>query len=280
VSKHISLVLHYPEETVDNNISIVLEPFPNGPIDNPITDYFENSDRLIKKIVDNRYSGDSEILGLLVLGVISSAEFYFRAVLSKLARTCPVCLSHAENVSIPFGSAAFYSNSTFGPVMSAFDHFSLADSKRIVDEIKRFSGFGCKNNTSLKKALGDFEELCEIRHCLVHSRGFVGLKSMCFFDGNRSHHKVLVNQNTALDLIKLSHNVVRAVNHHLSTEVLNRWIDRDFLSGEWSKDKELFVKYWSLFSKSGEDEYNGVAHTAYTKARKVILARRRGMAEK
>ena len=280
MSKHLSLSLHLSEETITYDFAKALEPYPSGAPINPITDYFLNTGNLVKKIVDTKYSEDADILGLLVLGVVSCAEFYFRSILSELPRSCPICEQHTEALNIPIGSSEFYSKSGFSPVMSAFEHESLADSKKITAEIKRFVGLVCTDDSSVKKALDDFELLCELRHCFVHSRGFAGLKAMRALSGPRKLQKVLIRQSQALDLIKLSHNAVRAVNHYLSDEVLNRWIDRDVLTGAWTSDKKLFTKYLRLFAKAGEDAYFGSPSRTYAVVRPVILKRRQAIAAK
>ncbi|MFO1393993.1 MAG: hypothetical protein U1F09_09565 [Steroidobacteraceae bacterium] len=280
MSKHVTLALHLSEETVVCDFSSVLVPIPTGSMLNPISDYFDTTSRLVKKIVDTKYANDAEILGLLVLGVVSSAEFYFRSIIAEIARTCPLCERQAEIVHIPFGSPAFYKDSAFALAMSAFEHESLADSKKIAGEIRRFAGFSIPDASSVKKALDDFERLCELRHCFVHARGHVGLKAMRALGEARAAHKILVGQQQALDLIKLSHNAVRAVNHYVSNEIVNRWIDNDVLSGQWAEDKALFTRYWRLFSKRNEDAYGGVPRKAYTQIRPIITKRRQGIAAK
>lgn len=278
MSNHVTLTLHQAEEAASCDVSSVLIPFPSGPKLNPITDYFNTTSGLIKKIIDTKYADDAEILGLLVLGIVSSAEFYFRTILSQLSQTCPLSLRHTELINIPSASNAFYSGSGFPATMSAFEHESLADSKKISAEIKRFAGFTCAESSSVKKALDDFEVLCELRHCFVHARGFAGVKAVRALGGSRVVHKVLIKQQQALDLIKLSHNAVRAVNHYLGNEVINSWIDKDVLSGRWSADRTLFISYWKLFAKQGEDAYGGVARKAYALIRPSIIKRQQAIA--
>lgn len=281
MSKHVSLTLHYPEETVECDFTAALSVFPQFKVlPNPITDYFATTASLVKKIVDTKYANDAEILGLLVLGVVSSAEFYFRSILSELSDACPLCQHHTEAMTIPAGSQAFYAGSGFHPMMSAFEHESLADSKKIVGEIKRFVGLSCGGNTSVKKALDDFELLCELRHCFVHARGFAGLKAVRAIGGPRNLHKVLIGQSQALDFIKLSHNAVRAVNKYLSEEILDRWIEKDVLVGKWSDDKKAFTRYVELFTKRNETNFDGSLKTAYATVRPAIVKRRQGIAAK
>jgi hypothetical protein len=280
VSNYVSLTLHLSEETVYCDFVAAVAPYSGASLDNPITHYFATTGSLVKKIVDTKYGDDSEVLGLLVLGVLSAAEFYFRSILSELSRMCPVCVDHTESVNIPAGSIPFYSKSGFSSTMSAFEHVSLADSSKIISEIKRFAFIQCPENSSVKKALDDFELLCELRHCFVHACGFVGLKAARAIGAPRVLQKISIDQNQALDFIKLSHNAVRAVNHHLSKEILNRWIDKDILAGKWTSDKRLFTQYIKLFAKSGEDSFNGITKDAYEKVKPVIIKRQQAIAAK
>lgn len=278
MSKHVTLNLHYPEETITCDFTKALIDYPKiSPTTrtaNPITDYFITSSSLIRKIIDTNYSNDSEILGLLVLGVISSTEFYFRTILSQLPQTCKICELHTESLAIASGSIAFYAESGFSPMMQAFEHESLADSKKITTEINRFLGFKCAENTSVKAALDDFERLCELRHCFIHARGFAGLKAVKAIGGERSLKKVLITRDQALDFIKVSHNVVRAVNRYLSDEILNRWINKDLLTGEWRVDKKLFTSYIELFQKTEEVPFGETPQKIFSKIRPVIVKRR------
>lgn len=276
--KHVTLTLHEPEETIICDFSSALTPHSSDAIKNPITDYFDNANGLVLKIIQAPYGNDSEILGLLVLGIVSSAEFYFRAIISELVRTCPICESISEAINIPVGSNSFYLKSGYSSAMSAFEHESLADSKKITGEIKRFVGFQCQENSSVKKALDDFELLCEIRHCFVHARGFAGLKAARALKGPRTLQVVRITQAQALDFIKLAHNAVRAVNHYLCNEVLNRWIEKDELKGTWVQDKKLFTRYWKLFAVGGEDKYTGDPRVAYQSVQTIIKKRKQGMA--
>ena len=278
MSKHVALTLHLPEETVACDFPAALVAYPPGTTINPITDYFTTTGNLVRKIVDTKYSNDAEILGLLVLGVVSCAEFYFRSILSQITRICPICEAHTEALNIPVGSFAFYASSGLPHVMSAFEHESLADSKKISGEVKRFANLSCMDDSSVKKALDDFELLCELRHCFVHARGFAGLKAVRAMGGTRTLQKVLVKQQQALDFIKLSHNAVRAINRFLSEGTLDRWIDNDVVVGEWAQDKELFGRYLNLFGKRGEDAYSGSAAQAYAQVRPVILRRKQAIA--
>lgn len=277
MSNHVSLSLHRTEEAISCDFKLALTPYPPS-TGNPISDYFATTQNLTRKIISTRYADDSEVLGLLVLGVVSAAEFYFRSILSGITTICPLCEKHIEGVNIPAGSINFYSGTGFSSSISAFEHESLADSKKLIQEIKRYTGLSCPDNSSVKKALDDFEMLCEVRHCFVHARGFVGLKASRAINSPRTLQKLLIRQQQALDFIKLAHNAVRAVNRYLSDETINRWIQRDVLTGNWNKDRKPFLMFWSLFAITGEDSYSSIPSNAYTKIKPAIIKKRRAIA--
>lgn len=278
MSKHLTLQLHLQEEAVTCDFASSFIPIPRGRRPNPITDYFESTSTLVRKIIDTKYADDSEVLGLLVLGVISSAEFYFRNILGAVSELCPICVTHTESIEVMSGAAVVYADAGYALSMASLEHESLADSKRLIAQIARFSNLKISENSSVKKALDDFELLCELRHCFVHAKGFVGIKAARALGGQRRIAKVIVKRDQALDFIKLAHNAVRAVNHFLGNELLNRWIDKDVLVGEWSNDRKLFLPYWALFAKTGEDQFDGSPNKAYSKLRPLLRRRRQAMA--
>ena len=96
----------------------------------------------------------------------------------------------------------------------------------------------------------------------------------------RTLSKVLVSQDGALQLLKLSHNGVRAVNRFLLTSLVDRWIDRDVMRGNWTDDKVRFGTAWRAFVVAGEDAFNGNVHAAYLPVRRVVAKRREAIAAK
>ena len=108
---------------------------------NPITDYFDATGRLKGKILTAVYAQDAELLGLMIVGVISAAEFYFRTILGHMIQICPLCSRHAESAQIPIGSFDYYAGSDYCFALGAMEHESLADADRVANCIKRLTGF-------------------------------------------------------------------------------------------------------------------------------------------
>ncbi|WP_175699610.1 hypothetical protein [Burkholderia ambifaria] len=281
MSNYVRLQLHKSEEAVQISAPGLMHKFPGPTKESPIQEYFETANSLTAKIATSEHSDDAEILGLMLLGIVSAAEFYFRSALGGTLEICPISQRHAESINIPIAASQFYLGSGYSPALGSFEHESLADAKKIRGEIKKFTGFDIQDDTSANQAVEQFETLCELRHCLVHARGFAGLKACrALKSSERQLQKLLVGKTEAFELIKLSHNAVRAVNRFLVDSILNRWIDRDVLVGTWQADKKQFVALIEKFWVKGEDSFGSAPQTAYEPVKRVILMRKRAMAAK
>lgn len=279
MSRHVTMKLHEPEEALQISIAGAVREVPVGNRLNPISDYFDATSRLKGKILAARNAQDAELLGLMIVGVISSAEFYFRSILGRMIQICPMCSRHAESSQVPVGAFSYYHGSDYCFVLGAMEHESLADAKRVSSNIERLTGFKTSDDSSTVAALSGYETLCELRHCLAHARGFIGLKgSRALQLEGRRLSKVLVAQDDALELLKLSHNAVRATNRFLFEALLDRWIDRDILAGSWAEDRVPFGLAWGAFHMAGEDVFNGNPRSAYAVVRGAVAKRRAAIA--
>lgn len=281
MSKHVSLRLHEPEEQLELSLAESIRQVPAGAQLSPIADYFDATSRLKGKILAAVNANDAELLGLMIIGVISAAEFYFRSVLGRMIQICPLCIRHAESAQVPVGAFSYYDGSDYCFALGVMEHESLADAAKVTSYVSRLTGFKTGDDSSVVAALQGYESLCELRHCLAHARGFVSLKgSRALGIEQRQLSKVLVAQDGALELLKLSHNAVRAVNRFLLDSLVNRWIDRDLLSGTWTEDRGRFEMAWRSFSIGGEDGFNGNMRSAYAVVRRVVIKRQEAIAAK
>jgi hypothetical protein len=239
----------------------------------PISEYFDATDSLKVKILSSG-TNDSEMFGLLTIGVISAVEFYFRSIFCRVAEICPLAHRHAELILVPAGAADFFAESAFPRNIASFENESLADGKKIKSFGEKFTGIKLGDDTSVASAIDDFDRLCELRHCLVHSRGYVGLKAAHALELDlRSPQKILLKREHVFEALKTAHNAVRAVNRHLADTIVNRWIDAGVLTGDWRADRELFESIFVTFSMPGQDAYGGIAYRAYAPFRRAAKAR-------
>lgn len=277
MSKYGTLRLHANEEAVAIALESVLQPVPIYRPASPITEYFRVTDGLKVKILAPGVQ-DSELFGLLAVGVISAVEFYLRNIMGKVPEVCPIARRYSEMATVPSGAAQFYSGSPFPHLLASFDHESLADGKKIFSAVAKFAGIKLGDDTSVEKVIADFDRLCELRHCLVHSCGYVGLKACNALDlPFRQPHKILMGRGDVLEILKIAHNVVRAVNRYLADQIADRWVDKGVLFGEWKRDRELFSTLFNTFRLEGEDAYSGNSYRAYIPFGKAARARAEAM---
>ena len=273
MSKHGLLEPCASEESVDWDIESFLVDLSESPRSNPISRYFEATDHLKRKLI---ISGDDDAatLGLLVIGVISALEYYVRSIFARVYIICPVSQRHSELLGAPLGGPSFHAGTGHPYLLSAFDHESLADSKKIKAHCEKYLGLRISSDKSVEAVLSDFDKLCELRHCLVHANGYVGLKASHELKlAGRAPKKIIFKKESVFDVLKVTHNVVRAVNRALANNSVDRWVDSGFLTGVWSVDKDRFSELFALFCLRGEDSHAGIAYNSYRTYQRSIRAR-------
>jgi len=275
VSKHGALSLATSEEAVDVDFSCFIKDAPiSVRAANPITEYFRATESLKAKIIHAAGSGDSELFGLLTIGIISAVEFYLRSVFSSVPLICPLARRHIEMATVPIGAIDFYALPGASHLAACFDHESLADGEKIKKLCEKFTGLKIATDGSAAKTIDDFGTLCEIRHCLVHTRGNVGLKaSNALSLSSRVPSRVVITTDQALTITKLSHNVTRAINRFVSDGIVSRWVDNGLLVGDWDADKVLFTPVVRFFEYSEESAQATNVYRRYLPFRKAALSR-------
>jgi len=277
VSKASTLELHRPEEAILIDLDQAVIKCTLPPDISPITDYFSYTQSLIARFVRPEFSGDAETLSLLLLGVVSAAEFYFRSVLAQSLDVCPYALKVAERAQVPLGSLAYYGTKTRSLGLSVFEHKSLAGSAEIKIESQRLLGISIPGNSSVSSALNGFDTLCELRHAAIHSRGYVGSKAASDLGISMSSlHRISFSQSIVFDLAKLSHNAVRSFNRFVLENILERWIAKQYLTGSWRTDKIKFSRLFEMFSYPDENPFGSDIKKAYLAIQPAVVARLRG----
>ncbi|SDC19568.1 hypothetical protein SAMN05216345_101882 [Cupriavidus sp. YR651] len=280
MSKSIVLELHKPEEEIAIEIGESLEKCVLPTDKSPIEDYFKYTQGLIARFVRPEFSGDVETLSLLLLGIVSAAEFYFRTILVRSLDICPLARKQAERIQIPLGSLGYYGTKTAALGLSIFEHKSLAGANEVKNELQRLVGVDIKNNSSVAAALSGFDTLCELRHAAIHARGYIGSKGASDLGVSMDAlRKISFSQSAVFDLTKLSHNAVRSFNRYVFKSMLERWISESQFTGHWRSDKAKFKKLFDLFSYPPENPFAEDLAGAYKLIRPSIQARN-GSAQK
>lgn len=219
----------------------------------PIDFYIKNSREIISYGSPERLAEMSQLGGLLLLGLISSAEGYFRAVLSAALDICPLCKSTAAEKQINLGGVLWHGREEFR--RSAFEHMSFTSGKDLVSASKGYLAFEMKGSV-FNSILKDYDAVCHLRHGLIHNAGILPGRNAVQIDIQSYSKPVEIRvdfgflQNAAAAIDSL----VVTFNRALFSEMCERWAGVWRSRADWSPSNERrkFLKIWDAFACKSE----------------------------
>lgn len=218
----------------------------------PIDEFYINQKSFIKLGTAEALSRNDALGRLLLLGIVSATETYFRNILSGLVYICPLAHVHAYVQQLSFGSVDYYLKRDLG--LALLENHSLLSTKEITSQTQRILSLEIKSDASLLAAVNEFDKLCNLRHAAVHSHGALapinvqklGLSSAT---GRLS---LSIDLDGFQEATEICLNVVRAYNRFVYRETVERWISNGVLTGTWVDDKGKMEALFNL-AKSSED---------------------------
>ena len=235
------------------------------PFESAIDDYFARGDFLVQQSIEPTFGSSPELLRLLLLGLLSATESYFRSILASLLELCPFSREHSKPQVFTLGAADYYKGRQLG--LAILEQKPLSGAAEVRKHTEKLTGFNIRQGSSVEAALRDFDKLCHLRHAAVHSYGEFGGHNLRVLELEPESRSCLnLDRFKFQRLIGASHNVVRAYNGFLFENVVGRWIDKCFLNGTWQEDREQFRSLFMAF----RSKHDGVAPTnAYQAHRKL-----------
>lgn len=215
---------------------------------------------------------------LIILGYVSAIESYFRAIFRRLILVDEASQASCEEKKISYG--AILSNLDLMLPEALFEDISFAGKKNIIKSINEFLGLTLQESSipqDLLETLNQFNEICELRHCIVHRFGKFGSRNAISL--GLTEHKDHVEKPIKCDFATLQqfvtvcHNTVRITNNFLFQKILLRLIidgktkkKSTVWKWDYKEDRELFFKYFSIFqSKEHPASPSLNVYTAYNK---------------
>ncbi|MGI2000127.1 hypothetical protein [Shewanella frigidimarina] len=230
----------------------------------PIDTYIKRNKSLLVKLgkferaqlLDITDTDDRDIYNLLLLGFISNVESYFRYIMRELILIDKISYQTCLEQSLTYAAAvhheekllpeALLENCTF----ISFDNIKSTTKSYLDVTINKQS----IEHKELVESLIKFEELCQLRHCIVHRGGFLGSKNAIKLgiDKHKSYFEkpIAFNSTFLQEASTICLNSVRLFNNFLFNTLLHRKIESEKLTIEWDfrKDKTWFNKYFLIFN--------------------------------
>jgi hypothetical protein len=231
-------------------------------VESPIDMYVKRNKSLMMKLgeferaglLDNEVEDDRHIYNLFLLGFISNVESYFRSIIREVIKRD----IHAYNCCLeePLTyAAAIHHESKFLPE-ALLEECTFISKKNIADSIKKFLGINLNSQEAesleLNSCLELFEQLCQLRHCIVHRAGLLGSKNAIKLGINE--HKNYFEKPITLNIDFLQNasviclNTVRTNNSLLFNRLVTRYIKSNKnISWDYRVDVKWFKPYYTLF---------------------------------
>jgi hypothetical protein len=187
-----------------------------------------------------------EALGpLLLVGLVSRTENFFRDVFGQVIRLCPIAQAKAADQSIKLGSVIWHGG--VSAERSAFEHLSLADSDTIKSSAKKMLAYDLKSSAPLR----EFDKVCELRHGIVHANCLVaGINAVKLqLPPSGRPVKVHVDYARIQECALVCTSLVTSVNEELFAELCRRWADdwRRLPNWDSATANRRFNAIWHVF---------------------------------
>lgn len=218
-------------------------------IESPIDLFYKNTREIIQVGNPTFLNSHPSIGPLLLVGIVSATENYFRDIFSRVISICPTSKACASSQSINLGSVVWHGG--VNVERGAFEHISLAGSDSIIKTCKNFTKFDIKKGMALYSVLEEYDKVCELRHGIVHSNSILAGKNAIKLGINSTSNLIKINigYNQLQDCASVCTTLVATFNSELFNEIAKRWaIDwRRIIAIDASNEHILFKQVWESF---------------------------------
>ncbi len=239
-----------------------------------IDGFYKGRDDILKSCTPQFAIDNPTVTPLMLVGLISLVENYYREIISELIKICPISKKNSSEKSINLASVWFGFNNL---EKGALENISFSDSKNIEKNLKSFFGIQIdKSSNQVNAPLIEFAKLCELRHAIVHSASLLSGKNAVKLNLPNSPDEVQVVVSFAelQESAAICTSLICSSNLELFKTMSNRWLH------EWPKTPAyigvdlniVFKQLWKVFY-SKIDEGNGMIKVTLSsvKARNRII---------
>lgn len=212
-------------------------------------------------IIRNQESDDIDIYNLFLLGLVSNVESYFRGIIRQIILNDYISYNRCLEESLSYAAAIHHTNDLLPEAL--LEHCSFISVENIKTTVSTFTGlsFGSTTpeNLEVQNCISQFEQLCQLRHCIVHRAGLLGSKNAIKLGIDT--HKSFFEKPICLDLNFIQEasticlNCVKSFNNFAFNSLIRRYVDKKKSEIIWNytTDKKWFNKYYKIFNS---DEIN------------------------
>lgn len=216
---------------------------------------------------------------ILSSSVVAVAEDYFRSVLTEVVSACAHCAGRVKPLETRMEFV--FNGSISDAVRGMLDRESFSSSATVKTWAKKIAGANFSSHRSLNVALEEFERVCHIRHCAVHSGGYVSAHNAQVLGVQPGTWISFSAPDAIYEIVAVVTATIRSFNQGLFEIVLGRWLDTGELTGAWAVDKQKFTMLWDTFRSERDIESSQLsssrlrlnAYHSYRSVQQAIVSR-------
>ncbi|MDR3565533.1 MAG: hypothetical protein P4N59_29415 [Negativicutes bacterium] len=214
----------------------------------PIDVFYKSIREILVTAVPTFFTQHPSIGPLLLVGIVSATENYFRDVLSRVIQICPIAQSSSAAKSINLGSVIWHSGVNLE--RGTFEHISLAGAESIITTCKQYLKFDIDNTGLTFAILEEYDKVCELRHSIVHSGAIIagknaiklGISPCCDII------TIKIGFDQLQECASICSTLVVSFNTDIFEALCKRWAVDWRRRSSWNpgKQNEIFHKLWKI----------------------------------
>lgn len=220
----------------------------------PIDQFYQTSRDILRVGTPDLLRAHPSMGPLLLVGLVSTTENYFRDIFTRIIQVCPLAKAAAADQPIKLGSVVWHGGGD--AERGAFEHISFADAENISKTCSKYIKYNLKPNAILE----EFDKVCEFRHGIVHSSSVIAGKNAIALQiaARSARLKIEVEFPQLQECGDVCTTLVASVNTELFQEMARRWAVVWPKLPSWNSNDEhrLFKFIWNAFY-SAQDAANG-----------------------
>ncbi|MDQ1166303.1 hypothetical protein [Flavobacterium sp. SORGH_AS_0622] len=243
----------------------------------PIDKFYKRRNEILAVTTPTFSTANPTIMPLLLVGLISIVENYYRDIISELIKICPISKELSSEKTINLATIWFGSSNL---EKGSLENTSFSDSKNISKNLKSIFGIDVDASANQVNApLVEFGKLCELRHAIVHSGGELSGKNAIKLQLPNSSNsvQVILDYSEMQEAAEICTSLICASNLELFKLMGHRWLHRWPSSPAFAGIdlNQVYSKLWSVFYSTIDDRTGLIAQPlTKIKARNNIILTR------
>jgi hypothetical protein len=192
----------------------------------PIDNFYATTSEINTKCTPAFVSANGPtISGLMLVGLISATENYFRDVLGNILSICPISQNKSSEQKIQLGSLLWSEGSALNK--AAFEFMAFSNSRNVTETFNNFLNYNISQHGSWKSWLTEYDKLCELRHAIVHSDHIIAGKNAIklALQKNKKPLRIKIDYANLQNASLVCTSMIQAANNELFEMLIKRWAE-------------------------------------------------------